>query len=226
MSRLLWDQTGHKFYETGVRNAVLYRINESGVYTPGVAWNGLTGIDESPSGAEANSLYADDAKYLDLLSAEEYACTIKAYTYPDEFEECDGSANLISTIAGIKAGQQTRKPFGLCYRSAIGNDVDGEDHGYKLHLIYGLKASPSSKSRSTINNSPEAIEFSWEAKSTPVAGSGNFKPVSSVTIDSRYVDADELKAFEDVLYGTSDTEPKMPLPEELSTYFTKPVSVN
>lgn len=213
MAKLVWDQTGEKYYETGVKNCVLYRIDAAGAYTNGVAWNGLTGIDESPSGAEATSLYADDAKYLDLFSKEEYSATIKAYTCPKEFEECDGTVELLD---GVTIGQQSRKAFGICYRTAIGNDIDGDDHGYKLHLVYGLKASPSEKSRTTINDSPEAIEFSWEAKSTPVNVTGA-KPTSTVEIDSTVLTADKMAIIEGILYGGENTEPRMPLPDELKT---------
>lgn len=218
MAKLVWDAQGKKLYETGARMAVLYRINESGEYKPGVAWNGLTGVDENPSGADATSLYADDSKYIDLIAAEEYSATIKAYTYPDEFEECDGSVEL---APGVMVNQQTRKPFGFCYRSVLGNDTAGEDYGYKLHLVYGLKASPSTKSRTTINDSPSAIEFSWEAKSTPVSVSGGLKPVSSLVITSTNCDPTELKALEDILYGTENQEPRMPLPDEVKTLITK-----
>ena len=173
MSKIIWDQTGERLYETGVNHGVLY-IPTDGVYSKGVAWNGLTAVTESPSGAEATPLYADDIKYLNLVSAEDFGCTIEAYTYPKEFAECDGSASIAK---GVKIGQQTRKVFGLSYRTVVGNDVDSNGHGYKLHLIYGCLASPSEKSYSTINDSPEAITFSWEVTSTPVNVSG-FKPTA------------------------------------------------
>ena len=165
MSKLLWDKTGERFYETGVKMGVLYVQQTGGAYNKGVAWNGLTAVTESPSGAEANPMYADDIKYLNLFSAEEFGATVEAYTYPEEFEQCDGSAS-IST--GVMIGQQERKQFGLCYRTTLGNDTDGNDYGYKLHLIYGAKASPSEKAYATINDSPEAITFSWELTTTPV----------------------------------------------------------
>ena len=180
MSRIVWDKTGERYYETGVKMGVLYPIQEGGVYTKGVAWNGLTAVTESPSGAEATPLYADDIKYLNLISNEEFGATIEAYTYPDEFAECDGSAAL---SAGVMIGQQARKTFGLCYRTSLGNDVDGSDYGYKLHLIYGCLAAPSEKSYATINDSPEAITFSWEVSTTPVNVNG-FKPTSQITIVS------------------------------------------
>ena len=217
MAKLVWDQTGEKYYETGVKMCVLYSITADGAYKPGVAWNGLTGIDESPSGAEATSLYADDSKYLDLISKEEFSATIKAYTYPKEFEACDGLSDLVD---GVTIGQQSRKMFGICYRTAVGNDIDGDDHGYKLHLVYGLKASPSEKSRTTINDSPEAIEFSWEAKSTPVSVTGG-KPTSTVEIDSTVVTADKMAKIEEILYGSESVEPRMPLPDEIKSLMSE-----
>lgn len=198
MSRLAWDETGKKLYETGVENGVLYPINSDGEYKPGVAWNGLTSISESPSGAEATALYADDIKYLNLYSAEEFGATIEAYTYPDEFALCDGSAELST---GVRVGQQARKVFGLAYKTLIGNDVDGQDHGYLLHLIYGAMCSPSQKQYQTVNDSPSAITFSWEVKTTPVNVTG-LKPTASITIDSTKVDAAKLAALEAKLYGT------------------------
>lgn len=223
MAKIVWDKTGDHFYETGVKNCVLY-IPTEGVYSKGVAWNGITAITESPSGAEATALYADDIKYLSLYSVEEFGATIEAYTYPDEFAECDGSAEL---VAGVKIGQQARKPFGLCYRTTIGNDTDGNDHGYKLHIIYGAMASPSEKSYSTINDSPEAVTFSWELTTTPVNVAGA-KPTASITIDSTKVDKQKLAALEEVLYGkdgtgsdhTGATEPRLPLPDEIKTIMT------
>ena len=213
MSKLIWDNTGERLYETGVDRGVLYPIQEGGQYTKGVVWNGLTAITESPSGAEATPLYADDIKYLNLLSNEEFGATIEAYTYPDEFAECDGSAELAT---GVMIGQQKRKVFGLCYRTTIGNDVDGNDHGYKLHLIYGCLAAPSEKAYSTINDSPEAITFSWEVTTTPVNVEG-FKPTSQITIDSTKADPTKLAALEAVLYGTEAAEAKLPLPDEVAT---------
>lgn len=223
MAKIVWDKTGEHFYETGVKNCVLY-IPTEGVYSKGVAWNGITAITESPSGAEATALYADDIKYLNLYSVEEFGATIEAYTYPDEFAECDGSAEL---VAGVKIGQQARKPFGLCYRTTIGNDTDGNDHGYKLHIIYGAMASPSEKSYNTINDSPEAVTFSWELTTTPVNVAGA-KPTASITIDSTKVDEQKLAALEEVLYGKDGTggdhtgaaEPRLPLPDEIKTIMT------
>ena len=213
MSKLTWDNIGERLFETGVKQGVLYPIQSDGKYTKGVAWNGLTAVTESPSGAEATPLYADDIKYLNLLSNEEFGATIEAYTYPDEFAECDGSAELVT---GVMIGQQKRKVFGLCYRTTIGNDVDGNDHGYKLHLIYGCLAAPSEKAYSTINDSPEAITFSWEVTTTPVNVEG-FKPTSQITIDSTKADPSKLAALEGVLYGGAETEAKLPLPDEVAT---------
>ena len=213
MSRITWDNAGERYYETGVKMGVLYPIQTGGVYTKGVAWNGLTAVTESPSGAEATALYADDIKYLNLMSNEEYGCTIEAYTYPDEFAECDGSAALAE---GVMIGQQKRKTFGLCYRTSLGNDVDGTDYGYKLHLVYGCLAAPSEKAYATINDSPEAITFSWEVSTTPVNVAG-FKPTSQITIDSTKVDETKLAALEDILYGKDDVDPKLPLPDEVAT---------
>lgn len=217
MAKLVWDKTGERYYETGVKQGVLYVQDASGAYPEGVAWNGLTAVTESPSGAEATALYADDIKYLNLISTEEFGATIEAYTYPDEFAECDGSASLAT---GVSIGQQKRKAFGLCYRTTVGNDVDGNDHGYKLHIIYGAIASPSEKAYSTINDSPEAITFSWEVTTTPVSVDG-FKPTASIVIDSNKADAAKLKDLEAILYG-SDTAsessgPRLPLPNEIAT---------
>jgi hypothetical protein len=167
MAKLVWDKSGERHFETGVNQGVLYPQDVAGAYPKGVAWNGLTAVTESPSGAEATAVYADNTKYLNLISAEDFGATIEAYTYPDEFGACDGSAEL---TAGVKAGQQGRKAFGLCYRTAIGNDIEGNDHGYKLHMIYGAMAAPSEKAYQTINDSPEAITFSWEVSTTPVVG--------------------------------------------------------
>lgn len=213
MAKLVWDQTGERYYETGVKQGVLYPMQEGGTYTKGVAWNGLTAVTESPSGAEATALYADDIKYLNLLSTEEFGCTIEAYTYPDEFAECDGSASL---AVGVNIGQQKRKTFGLCYRTVLGNDVDNNDYAYKLHLVYGCLASPSEKAYSTINDSPDAITFSWEVTTTPVAVTG-FKPTACITIDSTKANAEKLTALEAILYGGGETEARLPLPNEIAT---------
>ena len=212
MSKIVWDQTGEKLYETGVKNGVLYPQAEGGTYPKGVAWNGLTAVTESPSGAEATALYADDIKYLNLVSAEEFGATIEAYMYPKEFEECDGTAEI---APGVSIGQQARKTFGMSYKTTLGNDVDNNDYGYKLHIIYGALASPSEKGYATINDSPEAITFSWEVKTTPVAVNG-FKPTASIVIDSTKVKAEKLKALEDILYGTTEVEPRLPLPDEIA----------
>lgn len=211
MAKLVWDQSGQRFYETGVKNGVLYVQDESGAYPAGVAWNGLTAITESPSGAEATPLYADDIKYLELFSAEEFGATIEAYTYPEEFEACDGSAEIAS---GVVIGQQARKAFGLCYKTVVGNDVKGNDLGYKIHLIYGCKAAPSEKAFQTINDSPEAITFSWEVTTTPVNVEG-FKPTSTLVIDSIKVDAEKLAAIEAKLFGSESEEASLPLPDEI-----------
>lgn len=223
MAKLVWDKTGDRFYETGVKQGVLY-IPTEGVYSKGVAWNGLTAVTESPSGAEATALYADDIKYLNLLSTEEFGATIEAYTYPDEFAACDGSAELTK---GVTIGQQKRSTFGLCYKTTIGNDTDGNDHGYKLHIIYGALATPSEKAYSTINDSPDAVTFSWEITTTPVNVTGQ-KPTASLVIDSTKADKTKLEALETILYGkdpTSDeaqdgVEPRLPLPDEIKTLMT------
>jgi hypothetical protein len=222
MSRLTWDQAGERFYETGVRNGVLYPKNgQNGAYGEGVAWNGLTAINESPSGAEATALYADDIKYLNLMSAEEFGFTIEAYTYPDEFAECDGSAALNT---GVIISQQKRIPFGMCYRTAIGNDIDGSDAGYKLHIVYGCLASPSEKSYATINDSPEAITFSWEVATTPVTvdvEGTNYKPTAHIIVDSTKADETKLGTLLNILYGTdagsgsTATTARLPLPAEV-----------
>ena len=217
MSRIVWDDTGKRFYETGVKNGVLYLLGTDGKYANGVAWNGLTAVTESPSGAEATALYADDIKYLNLMSAEEFGATIEAYTYPVEFEACDGSASIAE---GVSIGQQNRATFGLCYRTTLGNDVAGNNYGYKLHFIYGAVASPSEKAYATINDSPEAITFSWEIKTTPVSVNG-FKPTACVTIDSTKADNTKLKALEAILYGSEDKDARMPLPDELATLMAK-----
>lgn len=212
MTKIVWDKTGERFYETGVSKGVLYVQSAEGTYPKGVAWNGLTAVTESPSGAEATPLYADDTKYLNLMSTEEFGATIEAYTYPDEFAQCDGSAELAT---GVTIGQQPRKTFGMCYRTALGNDVDGNNHGYKLHIIYGALAAPSEKGYTTINDSPEAITFSWEVSTTPVNVTG-FKPTASLVIDSTKVAAEKLAALETLLYGGESTEAKLPLPDEIA----------
>ena len=215
MAKIEWDKTGERLYETGVKNGVLY-VQVDGTYPKGVAWNGLTAVTESPSGAEATPLYADDIKYLNLLSTEEFGATIEAYTYPDEFAECDGSASLAT---GVMIGQQPRKAFGLCYRTTIGNDTEGNDHGYKLHIIYGALAAPSEKAYSTINDSPEAITFSWEVTTTPVNVTGA-KPTASITIDSTKATPEKLTALEKILYGDAEVEARLPLPDEIKGIFT------
>ena len=213
MSKIVWDKTGERLYETGVDRGVLYLQGEGGTYTGGVAWNGLTAVTESPSGAEATPLYADNIKYLNLMSTEEFGATIEAFTYPDEFAECDGSASIAT---GVFIGQQKRKTFGLCYRTVVGNDTDSNDYGYKLHMIYGALAAPSEKAYATINDSPEAITFSWEVTTTPVAVDG-FKPTACVTIDSTKCDETKLAALEAILYGDGEDGPRMPLPDEIAT---------
>lgn len=215
MAKLVWDESGKRLYETGVKMGVLYVQDESGNYPEGVAWNGLTAVNESPSGAEATPLYADDIKYLELRSAEEFGATIEAYTYPDEFEACDGSAEI---AVGVKVGQQARKAFGLCYRTIVGNDVQGNDFGYKLHLIYGATAAPSEKAYSTVNDSPEAVTFSWEVTCTPVEVPG-FKASASIVIDSTKVNKEKLAALEAKLYGDTSTEAMLPLPAEIVEMF-------
>ena len=216
MSKIVWDAIGDHTFETGVRNGVLYLKDAQGAYSNGVAWNGLTSVSESPEGAEPTDLYADDIKYLSLMSAENFKATIEAYTYPVEFEECDGSATIAT---GVVIGQQTRKPFGLCYRTAIGNDTDGNEHGYKLHIIYGCQASPSEKQYSTINDSPEAVTFSWEVNTTPVNVTGK-KPAATLIIDSTKADKSKLTALEAILYGSEEKEPRLPLPDEIATLMT------
>ena len=211
--KLVWDQTNERLYETGVKMGVLYPQATGGTYPKGVAWNGLTAVTESPSGAEATALYADDIKYLNLMSAEEFAATVEAYMYPDEFAECDGSAELAK---GVAIGQQKRKAFGLCYRTVLGNDVDGNDFGYKLHIIYGAMAAPSEKAYATVNDSPEAITFSWELSTTPVSVDG-FKPTASITIDSTKADKVKLEALEKILYGSEEADARLPLPNEIAT---------
>ena len=214
MSRLVWDKTGDRLYETGVKQCVLYP-QVSGAYPKGVAWNGITSVTESPSGAEPSPLYADDIKYLNLMSTEEFGASIEAYMYPEEFEACDGSAEI---APGVSIGQQKRQSFGLCYRTIIGNDTESNEHGYKLHIIYGALAAPSEKAYATVNDSPEAITFSWELSTTPVNVTGG-NPTASLTIDSTKVNAEKLKALEDILYGSESesTGPRLPLPDEIAT---------
>lgn len=213
MTALEWDNVGERLYETGVDRGVLYHPDNAGQYNDGFAWNGLTTVTESPSGAEANPQYADNIKYLNLYSAEEFGGTIEAYTYPDEFAENDGTAR---PSAGVSVGQQSRRSFGLCFRTRVGNDVDGTDHGYKLHLVYGATASPSEKAYASINDSPEAIAFSWEFATVPVSWSGG-KPTSLIVVDSTEVDPAALAALEAELYGDVGSDPRLPLPDEVVT---------
>lgn len=211
MSKLIWDKTGERTYETGISQGVIYPQAADGSYPLGVAWNGLISVTESPSGAESTPLYADNIKYLNLMSAEEFGATIEAYTYPKEFEKCDGTAEIAE---GIVIGQQNREPFGLAYKTILGNDVQSSNYGYKLHLIYGASASPSEKGYSTVNDSPEAITFSWEITTTQINVEG-FKPTASLTIDSTKIAAAKLALIEDALFGTASTEPKLLLPDEI-----------
>lgn len=216
MSKLIWDNTGERLYETGVKQAALYVQSTGGTYPKGVAWNGITAVTESPSGAEATALYADDIKYLSLISAEEFGATIEAYTYPDEFAECDGTAELAK---GIKLGQQPRKQFGLCYLTTLGNDLKKNDYGYKLHLVYGCMAAPSEKGYASINDSPEAITFSWEVSTTPVEVPG-FKPTAHIEIDSTKVKPEDLAKIKAKLWGSASEEATLPLPNEIKTLIT------
>ena len=216
MTVLTWDNVGERFYETGVDRGVLYQVDGSGAYVDGVPWNGLTTVTESPSGAESNKQYADNIVYVNLISAEEFGGTIEAYTYPDEFAQNDGS---FEPSPGISVGQQGRRPFGLVYRTLQGNDTDGQDHGYKLHLLYGCQASPSEKAYATVNDSPEAIAFSWEFQSTPVPVSGR-KPTSILTIDSTKSDPTDLDTLEDILFGTVGDDARLPSPDEVVAIFT------
>lgn len=220
MAKLEWDTAGNKIYESGTSNGVLYLQNANGQYPEGIAWNGLTAVSENPSGAEETALWADDIKYASLTSAEEYGCTIEAYTYPDEFAECDGTVEL---TPGLVAGQQARKPFGFSYVTKIGNDTMGNDYGYKIHLIYGCKASPSEKSYATLNDSPDAITFSWTVNTTPVATAIDghpLKPLASLTIDSTKVDPNNLETLKEALYGTTSADARLPLPEEVFSILT------
>lgn len=212
MSRIEWDKTGERKYETGIRNGVLYP-QENGMYPLGVAWNGISAVTEKPSGAEPSPVYADDQKYLNLISAEEFAATIEAYMSPEEFDACDGSAEV---APGVTIGQQTRQAFGMSYRTSIGNDTKLNEYGYKIHLIWGAIAAPSEKSYSTVNESPEAMSLSWEVSTTPVSVEG-YKPTATMVIDSTKTTAEKMKAIEDILYGTEDAEARLPLPDEIIT---------
>lgn len=219
MAKLVWDKTGERLYETGVKQGVVYPQSSEGTYPKGAAWNGLTAVTESPSGAESTALYADDIKYLNLVSNEEFGGTIEAYTYPDEFAPCNGS---VEAAPGVNLGQQPRKQFGLCYRTGLGNDTEGYDHGYKLHLVYGALAAPSESAYATVNDSPEAITFSWEFSTTPVSVK-DYKPVAHLEIDSTKVDKEKLTALEEILYGKDPTtedagdgkDARLPLPDEV-----------
>ena len=211
MAKLVFDEVGARYFETGVKNGVMYLQKDDGSYDVGVPWNGLTAVTESPGGGEATPLYADDIKYVTLRSAEEFSATVEAYTYPDEFAVCDGSASLSE---GVTIGQQARRAFGLSYKTAVGNDIQGQDLGYKIHIIYGCTVAPSEKAYSTINDSPEAITFSWELSSTPAPVTGH-NPTSTVVIDSTRVDAEKLAAIEAVLYGDDEKEATLPTPDEL-----------
>lgn len=217
MSKLVWDQIGERFYETGVKKGVLYVQDSTGAYGAGVAWSGLTAVTESPSGAEATALYADDTKYLNLMSNEEFGATIEAYMYPDEFKACNGEASLAE---GVVIGQQSRRPFGFCYTTTLGNDTESNDYGYKIHIIYGALAKPSERAYATINDSPEAITFSWEITTTPVAVAG-FKPTAHVEIDSTKVDATKLAALEAMLYGSESAEATLPTPDAIVAMFAQ-----
>lgn len=219
MPAIKWDQTGERLYETGVDHGVLYVPDTTSEYVGGVAWNGLTAVTESPSGAEPNPQYADNIKYLNLISVEEFGGTIEAFTYPEEFEQCDGTASL---APGVTIGQQNRKTFGLSYRTLVGNDVDATDHGYKIHLIYGALAAPSEKAYATVNDSPEAITFSWELTTTAVEVTGH-KPTASLTVDSTKASADGMAALEAVLYGSDTEDARLPLPDEVLTLVGAPV---
>ena len=224
VGKIVWDKTGERFYETGTSNGVLYPKNASGAYGTGVPWNGLTAVNENPSGAEETKLFADNIKYLSLYSAEEFGCTIEAFTYPKEFEACDGS---IEIAPGVMAGQQNRRGFGFSYRTILGNDEQGEAYGYKLHIVYGATASPSQKSYGTVNDSPNAVTLSWDVTTTPVAINADLKPTALLVIDSTKIDSEKLAAIEDILYGTDPTTaeeggtatpgtaPRLPMPSEI-----------
>lgn len=221
MTRIQWDQTGERRYEAGVDRGVLYERDPAGEYSTGVEWNGLTTVTESPSGAESNPQYADNIKYLDLISAEQFAATIEAFTYPDEFEKYDGNA---SPVPGVSVGQQNRRPFGFCYRTKVGNDIEGADFGYKIHLVYGATAAPSEKAHATINDSPEAINFSWSISTNPVAvgtiDSKEYNPTATITLDSTKLATDKLAMIEDILYGDETDDPSMPLPRDVIIMLT------
>ena len=213
MAAIKWDSTGERFFEMGVKKGVLYPIDNEGNYTKGVAWNGLTSVAETPDGAESTDLYADDIKYASFRSAEKFGGTVEAYMFPDEWYECDGSAEL---APGVYLGQQTRKKFGMSYVTQIGNDVQGDGFGYKLHLVYGATASPSERTYESINDSPDAITFSWDFETTPVDVAGH-KPTSLITINSLKADPTKLKALEAILYGAESQEPRLPMPDEVYT---------
>jgi hypothetical protein len=211
MAKLVFNNVGERLFETGVKNGVLYVMGDDGAYENGVVWNGLTAVTESPSGAETTPLYADDVKYVVIYAAEEFGATVEAYTYPEEFEQCDGSAAISE---GITIGQQTRKSFGMCYKTSVGNDVQGQDYGYKIHIIYGAKAAPSEKSYSTINDSPEAVTFSWELSTVPVPVEGH-NPTATMVIDSTRVPAEKMALIEAKLYGSEESDATLPLPNEI-----------
>ena len=219
--KLKWDQTGERIYETGVSNGVLYVQKANGSYDNGVAWNGLSTVTESPSGAESNAIYADNIKYLALTSAEEFGATVEAYTYPDEFAECDGSAEVAD---GVMIGQQDRKAFGMAYKTIVGNDTEKNAHGYKLHMIYGATAAPSEKGYSTVNDSPEPITLSWELSTTPVEVTG-YKPTATLVIDSTKANSEKLKALEDILFCSDETEARLPMPNEVISLMKEDVQV-
>lgn len=218
MAKLMWDQTAEKIYETGTDHGVLYVQQNDGSYGEGIAWNGLTAVSEAPEGAEETALYADNIKYLSIMSAEEFKATIEAYTYPDEFGVCDGSAEV---APGVLLGQQGRQPFGFTYRTLVGNDVQGNDFGYKLHIVYNAKAMPSEKAYATVNDSPEAITFSWEVSTTKVDVEG-YKPTASMTFDSTKVDPAKMAALEELLYGNDTDDAALPLPAEVIALMTAP----
>jgi hypothetical protein len=221
MTRIQWDQTGKRKFETGVDHGVLFERDQAGEYSTGVEWNGLTAVTESPSGAESNPQYADNIKYLNLISAEQFAATIEAFTYPDEFDKYDGNP---SPIPGVSVGQQTRRPFGFCYRTKVGNDVEGADFGYKIHLVYGATAAPSEKAHNTINDSPEAINFSWEISTDPVfvgtIDSVEYNPTATITLDSTKLSPAKMTEIEDILYGDETNDPSMPLPRDVILMLT------
>ncbi|WP_347224109.1 hypothetical protein [Bacteroides congonensis] len=219
--KLKWDQTGERIYETGVSNGVLYVQKANGSYDNGVAWNGLSTVTESPSGAESNAIYADNIKYLALTSAEEFGATVEAYTYPDKFAECDGSAEVAD---GVMIGQQDRKAFGMAYKTIVGNDTEKNAHGYKLHMIYGATAAPSEKGYSTVNDSSEPITLSWELSTTPVEVTG-YKPTATLVIDSTKANSEKLKALEDILFGSDETEARLPMPNEVISLMKEDVQV-